>query len=69
MDNASCIPGDHWPNIRANFQWEMPDRSVTSAIEDAWNLEFVKCLATRPTQGLIICLKDSIFLKPEMNRR
>jgi hypothetical protein len=33
------------------------------------DLEFVKRLAARPTQGLIIRMRDSIFIKPEMIER
>ena len=42
------------------------DRSVTTAVERACDMEFLKRLASRPTQGIIVRLKDVIFLKPEM---
>ena len=42
------------------------DRSVTTAVEHACDLEFIKRIASRPTQGLILRLKDAILLKPEM---
>jgi hypothetical protein len=37
------------------------DRSVSTAIEDMCDLEFVCRIALRPTQGLIIRLRESLF--------
>ena len=42
------------------------DRSVSTAIEDICDLEFIRRIALRPTQGLIIRLRKSLFVKPEM---
>ena len=42
------------------------DRSISTAIEDIFDLEFVRRIALRPTQGLLIWLRDSLFIKPEM---
>ena len=42
------------------------DRSISDAIEEACDLEFVRRIAIRPTQGLLMRLRETLFLKPEM---
>ena len=42
------------------------DRSISTAIEDICDLKFVQRIALRPTQGLLIRLRESLFIKPEM---
>mmetsp|Transcript_26122 Transcript_26122/g.37474 ORF Transcript_26122/g.37474 Transcript_26122/m.37474 type:complete len:888 (+) Transcript_26122:179-2842(+) len=54
------------PTFSLTYNGVCLDRSVSIAVEHICEMEFVKRLATRPTQGLIIRLRASFFLKPEM---
>lgn len=42
------------------------DRSVSTAIDELCDREFIRRIVSRPTQGLIIRLRESLFIKPEM---
>jgi hypothetical protein len=42
------------------------DRCVSTAVEEACNHEFIRRLAQRPTQGLLIRLQNDLYIKPEM---
>ena len=54
------------PNYIITFNGATLDRCVSSAVEDACNQEFIRRLAQRPTQGLLIRLQNELYLKPEM---
>ena len=65
-----CFPevalGLTGPNFIITFNGACLDRCVSTAIEDACNQEFIRRLAQRPTQGLLIRLQNAVLLKPEM---
>jgi len=54
------------PIFSLTFNGVCLDRSVSTAVEHLCDMEFIKRLASRPTQGLIIRLRRSFFFKPEM---
>jgi hypothetical protein len=54
------------PNFVITFNGKCLDRNVSTAVENACDLEFIRRLALRPTQGLMIRLKNSLLLNPEM---
>ena len=54
------------PNFSITFNGYCLDRCVSTAVEDACNKEFIRRLAQRPTQGLLIRLQNDLYIKPEM---
>ena len=67
MDNASSLPiGLTEPNFATTLNGKCLDRSITDAVDNACDLEFARRLALRPTQGVLIRLKEFLYIKPEM---
>jgi hypothetical protein len=54
------------PNFIITFNGSSLDRCVSTAVEEACNHEFIRRLAQRPTQGLLIRLQNDLYIKPEM---
>jgi hypothetical protein len=54
------------PNFIITLNGKCLDRNISVAVENACDLEFMRRLALRPTQGLVIRLKNSLLIKPEM---
>ena len=53
-------------NFIITFNGTCLDRCVSSAVENACNAEFIRRLAQRPTQGLLLRLHNEVYIKPEM---
>ena len=65
-DSPDVALGLTGPNFIITFNGSSLDRCVSTAVENACNQEFIRRYAQRPTQGLLLRLQHSIFLKPEM---
>ena len=54
------------PNFAITLNGKCLDRSITDAVDNVCYLEFTRRLALRPTQGVLIRLKEFLYIKPEM---